>query len=86
MGDQASDLTIVRNGDSFTGTQSGVLGSLDISNGQIKGNQIFWTLETDKPMRLVVQCEATVEGDSFTGQVKAGVFGTYAITGTRQAG
>ena len=35
------------------------------------------------PMPMTLDCEATVDGDAITGNVKAGAFGAMALTGKR---
>jgi hypothetical protein len=37
------------------------------------------------PMPMTLDCEATVDGDTITGNVKAGAFGSMAMSGTRAA-
>jgi len=36
-----------------------------------------------KPMPITLSCKATVSGDSLEGKVKAGIFGSFAIKGSR---
>jgi hypothetical protein len=36
-------------------------------------------------MPMLLECEATVDGDTITGGVKAGMFGTSPLSGTRSA-
>jgi hypothetical protein len=66
----------------FTGTVSGDPGSLDIV-GKIEGDRLNWKMKTTKPMPLDLDCQAQVSGDALTGSVKAGIFGTMPLTGTR---
>ena len=37
------------------------------------------------PMPMTLDCKATVEGDTLTGTVGAGAFGSFPLTGTRTA-
>jgi len=37
------------------------------------------------PMPMTLECDATVDGDTITGGVKAGMFGTSPLSGTRAA-
>ena len=85
MGDQKSDVTIVVNGDTFTGTNSGQMGSMEMENGKVDGNKLTWTMKMTVPMPMTLEGEATVDGDTITGGVKAGAFGTFAMSGTRKA-
>ena len=85
MGDQKSDFTVVVDGDSFTGTNAGPMGSLDLENGKVNGNTLTWSMKMTVPMPMTLEGEATVEGDTITGTVKAGAFGAFPISGTRKA-
>ena len=84
MGDQKSDMTIVVDGDTFTGTNSGAMGAMDLENGKIDGNKLTWSMKMTVPMPMTLEGEATVDGDAITGGVKAGAFGTFAMAGTRK--
>ena len=85
MGDQKSVLTINSNGDSFTGKMQGSLGSMDIPSGSVNGNTLSWKMDMTVPMPMTLDCTATVDGDTITGEVKAGAFGSMPVTGTRKA-
>ena len=84
MGDQKSDVTIVVNGDTFTGTNSGQMGSMEMENGKVDGNKLTWTMKMTVPMPMTLEGEATVDGDTITGTVKAGAFGSFPLSGTRK--
>lgn len=84
MGDQKSVFTVAVDGDSFTGSNAGGLGALDVENGKVDGNKLTWTMNMKVPMPMTLECEATVDGDALTGSIKAGPFGSMAMTGTRQ--
>lgn len=85
MGDQKSVFTVQSNGDTFTGKNEGAMGSLDVENGKVDGNKLTWTMAMKVPMPMTLECEATVDGDNVSGTIKAGAFGSMAITGTRKA-
>jgi hypothetical protein len=87
MGDQKSTFTIEPSADgtTFTGKNAGTLGSMDIENGKIDGNTLTWTMNMTVPMPMKLEGTATVEGDTLTGSVNAGAFGSMAMNGTRQA-
>lgn len=85
MGEQKSVLTIISNGDSFTGKMAGSLGSMDIANGSVNGNTLSWKMDMTVPMPMTLDCTATVDGDSIAGEVKAGAFGSMPVSGTRKA-
>ena len=84
MGDQKSDVTIVVDGDTFTGTNIGAMGSMELENGKVDGNTLTWSMKMTVPMPMTLEGEATVDGDTLTGSVKAGAFGTFPMNGTRK--
>ena len=85
MGDQKSKFTIEVDGDTFTGENAGAMGSMKLENGKVDGNKLTWTMNMTVPMPMTLEGEATVDGDTITGGVKAGAFGTFPMSGTRAA-
>jgi len=84
FGDQASVLTIVRDGDRFTGTNVAPIGELPVIDGRIEGDRMIWKMPTEKPMRMTLVGKAVVDGDRLTGTVTMGAFGKAEMTGTRR--
>ena len=84
MGDQKSDVTITVDGDTFTGSNVGAMGSMDLEDGKVDGNKLTWSMKMTVPMPMTLDGEATVDGDTLTGSVKAGAFGTFPMNGTRK--
>ena len=84
MGDQKSDVTIDVNGDTFTGSNVGAMGSMDLEDGKVDGNTLTWSMKMTVPMPMTLEGEATIDGDALTGSVKAGAFGTFPMSGTRK--
>lgn len=86
LGKQKGVLTIMPgDGDSFSGHIAGDLGSMNITDGRIDGQTLTWSMKMTMPMPMDLDCSATVEGDVLAGQVKAGMFGSMELTGTRRA-
>ena len=88
MGDQKGTLTVNPGADgaSFSGgLSSDMMGSMDIASGSISGNTLSWQMKMTVPMPMDLDCEATIAGDALTGAIKAGAFGSMALTGTRRA-
>ena len=85
MGDQKSDVTIVVDGDTFTGSNVGAMGSMELENGKVDGNTLTWTMKMTVPMPMTLEGTATVDGDILSGSVKAGAFGSFPMSGTRKA-
>jgi hypothetical protein len=84
LGDQKSTLTVKSDGATFTGTNSGAMGSNDVS-GTVDGNTLAWKQEMTVPMPMTLDMSATVDGDTITGTVGAGAFGSFPMSGTRTA-
>lgn len=86
LGEQKSVLTVNDHGDgTWTGDNSGAMGGLACDNGKVDGNKITWTMDMKVPMPMTLECDATIDGDTLTGGVKAGAFGTSPMKGTRVA-
>ena len=86
MGDQKGTFTVVPgdDGNTFTGSMAGGMGSMDVKDGKINGDELTWAMDMTVPMPMTLDCEATVNGDQMTGTVNAGAFGDMALTGERQ--
>jgi hypothetical protein len=84
MGDQKSVLTVTVDGDNWTGTNAGAQGSLDVYDGKVDGSTLTWKMDMKVPMPMTLEGTATVDGDAITGSIKAGMFGSMAMSGTRQ--
>jgi hypothetical protein len=85
MGDMKSVMTVTVDGDSWTGSNVGAQGTLACNEGKVDGNTITWTMDMVVPMPMKLEGTATIDGDALTGSVKAGAFGSMALSGTRQA-
>lgn len=86
MGPQTGTFTVVDGGDgTFTGQLTGSLGALDVQEGKVDGNTLTWKMAMTIPMPMTLDCEATVDGDTLTGAVNAGAFGSMPLSGTRRA-
>lgn len=85
MGDQKGTFTVNVSGSSFTGAVAGPMGDMDVKDGTVDGNKLAWKMDMKVPMPMELECEATVDGDAISGSVKAGAFGSMALSGTRAA-
>lgn len=83
MGEQEFVLTVNSDGDRFTGSAEGNIGHKEIPEGLIDGNELSWSMQISKPMPITLACKAQVSGDTLEGKVKAGIFGTFMIKGSR---
>lgn len=84
LGDQKLTLAVTGEGSTFSGTASGAMGSSDVS-GTLDGDTIAWKQSVSVPMPMTLDCTATVSGDTLTGSVGAGAFGSFPLSGTRTA-
>ncbi len=84
MGEQLSIFSVKSNGGTFTGSNSGTLGTLEIVDGRVDGDRLSWKMEMKTPFPIMLDCVATVTGDTIDGGVTAGAFGTSPMTGTRR--
>lgn len=84
MGEQKTQLVVKADGANFTGTNSGANGSQEIA-GTIEGNTLIWQQKITTPMPLTLDMTATIDGDAVSGSAKAGLFGSFPLTGTRAA-
>ncbi len=82
MGAQTVDASLKTNGDTFTGTTKGAMGEQAVE-GKVAGDKLTWSTAITSPMPMTLEFEATVSGDSMTGNVKLGAFGSASLTGVR---
>lgn len=82
LGDQKSTLTVRSEGATFSGTNAGATGSDEVS-GAVSGNTLSWKQSITVPMPMTLDMTATVEGDTISGSVGAGAFGSFPMSGKR---
>ena len=82
MGVQEGELDITASGGAFTGTMKGRAGEQAIS-GKVDGDTLTWSASITSPFPMTLEFTATVSGDSMSGSVKAGAFGSSPLTGVR---
>ena len=83
MGAQNGTMTLATDGGTLTGKLSGAQGEIEIEDGTVDGDNLAWKASMTAPMPMTLDCEATVDGDSITGNVNAGAFGAMPLSGTR---
>ena len=83
LGAQKATLDIATDGAALTGTQQAAQGSGPLENGKVDGNNVTWSAKISSPMPLTLDFTGTVDGDTRSGSVKAGAFGSFPFTGTR---
>ena len=84
MGPQESTLVIASSGATLTGTQSAGSGEgKPIDSGTVNGNAITWKSSISRPMPMTLEFSGVVNGDSLSGSVKLGMFGSQQFSGVR---
>ena len=85
MGAQSSTLDFQESAGVLTGVSTSMVGTLTIESGKVDGRRATWTVKMTQPIPLTLEADVTLDSDdTFTGGMKAGGFGTWAITGKRK--
>lgn len=82
MGVQEGTLTVVTSGATFTGKMTSRMGDNDIS-GTVDGDKLTWSSQLTSPMPMTLTFNVTFTGDTATGTVQAGAFGSSPLTAVR---
>jgi hypothetical protein len=83
MGKQEVQLTLASAGKRLSGTLSGPMGDAPVQDGQVDGDSATWKCPVTKPMALTLEFNAKASGDTLAGDIKLGMFGKAAFSGTR---
>ncbi len=83
MGKQETKLSVTSSGSELTGTASAQGQSQAIANGKIDGDAVSWSATVTSPFPMTLEFTGTLAGDSMSGNVKAGSFGSFPWTGTK---
>ena len=83
MGKQSAEVTVEAVGDAFTGSIAIAQGGSPITDGQVDGNKLAWSVKITQPMPMTLEFSVEVNGDDMSGFVKLGMFGSSAVKGTR---
>ena len=78
----ASGQIFIRSSATFTGTTQTPAGEQTIE-GKVDGDKLTWSTAITQPMPMTLEFEATVSGDTMSGNVKLGAFGNAPLSGTR---
>jgi len=85
MGAQKATLDLIDEGVTFSGTQTAMQATQPVANGKIDGNNLTWSASITSPMPMTLEFAGIVEGDTLSGSVKAGAFGSFPFSGSRSA-
>lgn len=83
MGKQSAEVTVEADGDTFTGSIAITQGSSSITDGQVDGNKLAWSVKITQPMPMTLEFSVEVNGNDMSGFVKLGMFGSSAVKGSR---
>ncbi len=86
MGEQKSVLTLTSKPDgSFVGTNSGAMGSIDVSEGQVVGDQVTFKMDIKVPFPMTLTVDGRLDGDTMEGTIDTGAFGKFPVKAVRKA-
>ncbi len=83
MGERTAMLDAKSTGNALSGTQSADGESGEIFDGTVTGDDVAWSLAITSPMPMTLEYTGTVTGDTISGQMKIGVFGSFPFSGSR---
>ena len=82
MGTQNIAVTFSTAGTTLSGRAATPFGDQDFT-GTVNGNVVSFSMDVTVPMPMAIGFEATVEGDTLSGNATLGSFGTAPFTGAR---
>jgi len=82
MGEQKATVTLTSTGSKLNGKMESAMGSQDFE-GTVDGNKVAWNMDITNPMPMTLKVSATVDGDTVSGDVGLGMFGSAPMTGKR---
>ncbi len=83
-GEMTWDVNFKQDGSSLSVTMSGPRGD-STGEGTITGNEIEWTITRETPRgEMTMTWSGEVEGDTMSGEVQFGSFGSASWTGTKK--
>ena len=85
QGDMTADATFVQDNDKFKFTMSGPGGFEMAGEGTVKGQEVEWTVTISTPQGdFTLTYKGKVEGETMTGDVQAGDFGSFPFTAKKK--
>ncbi|MDB6103687.1 MAG: xanthine dehydrogenase [Gammaproteobacteria bacterium] len=70
-------------GQALSGYLSSPQGQQAFTGGMVEGNRLKFDLKVEKPMKITLKYDIAVDGDTLSGKVKMGIFGSARLTGER---
>ena len=85
QGDMTAEATFVQDNDKFKFTMSGPGGFEMAGEGTVKGQELEWTVTISTPQgEFALTYKGKVDGETMTGDVQAGDFGTFPFTAKKK--
>ena len=83
LGERKATLTVSSAGATLTGTQSAEGATGTIYDGTVTGDEASWKVDITSPMSMTLEFNGKVAGDELTGNMQAGMYGSWPFTGKR---
>jgi hypothetical protein len=83
-GPERTVLVIAREGQQFTGTQTGQGSTSPLTDVTVDGNKVSWINHVTKPMKLKVHFAGEISGRKMTGKLKVGFVGSFSFTAEKR--
>lgn len=83
MGAQNAKLELHSEDGALRGRMTSPQGEADVQDGVVDGNSLSWKADITTPISMTLEFSATLDGDSISGNVKLGAFGTASFSGAR---
>ncbi len=83
MGEQNATVTFKADGTNLSGKVESALASQEFSDGTTDGNTAEFSIDITKPMPVTLKFNVAADGDTLSGEVSLGMFGSAPVTGQR---
>lgn len=83
MGPQSMVVTFRTDGNSVSGVFNSPEGTQSFHGGTIEGDRVRFDLKVEKPVKITLKYDLTVDGDAIAGKCKMGMFGSAKVSGSR---
>ncbi len=84
MGSRPGKLLLKTDGSSLSGTYTAEGSENTLKDGTVSGEDFTFSTQVSTPMgQIILVIKGTVSGDSISGQVQAGDFGSFPFKGNR---
>lgn len=83
MGDREAEITLSQEGDNITGEAVADGNATPLKNGRVEDGHAKFEMDLTSPMPITLEFDLETEGDALSGNVKLGMFGNSAVTGSR---